>query len=121
MTNTILEPMLIGDYRSSDQWLFEIGARFDYTQMDVFKFYRTSFWESRNYDQLFAELVVEEYGNQVLTNPKLNFHNGSGTFGIVHNLDEKYKTVFNYSLLLEFPNPRNFLAKAYTILLQELN
>ena len=102
---------LIGDYRSSDQWLFEIGARFDYTQMNVFKFYRTSFWESRNYDQLFAELVVEEYGNQVLTNPKLNFHNGSGTFGIVHNLDEKYKLFFNYSLTSRIPNPSELFSE----------
>ena len=102
---------LIGDYRSSDQWLFEIGARFDYTQMNVFKFYRNSFWESRNYDQLFAELVVEEYGNQVLTNPKLNFHNGSGTFGIVHNLDEKYKLFFNYSLTSRIPNPSELFSE----------
>ena len=32
------------DYRLNDQWLFELGGRFDYTYMDVFKFYRTSFW-----------------------------------------------------------------------------
>jgi iron complex outermembrane receptor protein len=102
---------LIGDYRSSDQWLFEIGARFDYTQMNVFKFYRNSFWESRNYDQLFPELVVEEFGNQILTNPKLNFHNGSGTFGIVHNLDEKYKLFFNYSLTSRIPNPSELFSE----------
>ena len=102
---------LIGDYRSSDQWLFEIGARFDYTQMDVFKYYRTSFWESRNYDQLFAELVVEEFGNQILTNPKLNFQNGSGTFGIVHNLDEKHKLFFNYSLTSRIPNPSELFSE----------
>ena len=102
---------LIGDYRSSDQWLFEIGARFDHTQMDVFKYYRTSFWESRNYDQLFAELVVEEFGNQILTNPKLNFQNGSGTFGIVHNLDEKHKLFFNYSLTSRIPNPSELFSE----------
>ena len=102
---------LIGDYRSSDQWLFEIGARFDYTQMDVFKYYRTSFWESRNYDQLFAELVVEKFGNQILTNPKLNFQNGSGTFGIVHNLDEKHKLFFNYSLSSRIPNPSELFSE----------
>ena len=102
---------LIGDYRSSDQWLFEIGARFDYTQMNVFKFYRTSFWESRNYDKLFSELVVEEFGNQILTNPKLNFHNGSGTFGIVHKMDEKYKLFFNYSLTSRIPNPSELFSE----------
>ena len=43
---------IIGDYQANEEWLFEIGARFDFTKMDVFKFYRTSFWESRNYNQL---------------------------------------------------------------------
>jgi iron complex outermembrane receptor protein len=82
---------LVVDYQLDDQWLFEIGARFDHTQMDVFKFYRKSFWESRNYDQLFADLVVEDDGNKIRTNPKLSFNNGSGTFGVVHDLDEKHK------------------------------
>jgi len=102
---------LIGDYRFSDHWLFEIGARLDYTEMNVFKFYRTSFWKSRNYDQLFSKLVVEEFGNQILTNPKLNFHNGSGTFGVVHNFDEKYKIFFNYSLTSRIPNPSELFSE----------
>ena len=44
---------LIGDYKVSDQWQLEAGARFDYTQMNVYKFYRTSFWEERNWNDLF--------------------------------------------------------------------
>ncbi len=101
----------IGDYRRDDNWLFEIGARFDYTEMNVFKFYRTSFWESKNYDQLFSELVLEEYGNQILTNPKLDFLNGSGTIGIVYNFDEKYKMYFNYSLTSRIPNPSELFSE----------
>ena len=46
------------DYQLNDQWLLEAGGRFDYSFMDVFKFYRTSFWELRNYDQLFPEIVL---------------------------------------------------------------
>ena len=102
---------LVADYQLDDQWLFEIGARFDHTQMDVFKFYRKSFWESRNYDQLFADLVVEDDGNKIRTNPKLSFNNGSGTFGVVHDLDEKHKLYFNYSLTSRIPNPSELFSE----------
>tara|TARA_B110000046_G_scaffold60906_1_gene68478 strand:- start:3021 stop:4673 length:1653 start_codon:yes stop_codon:yes gene_type:complete len=73
------------DYQLNDQWLLEAGGRFDYSFMDVFKFYRTSFWELRNYDQLFPEIVLEELENQILTNPQLNFNNGSATLGVREN------------------------------------
>jgi iron complex outermembrane recepter protein len=102
---------LVADYQLDDQWLFEIGARFDFSKMDVFKFYRTSFWEYRNYDQLFADLVVEDYGNQILTNPKLSFNNGSGTLGVVHDLDENHKLYFNYSLTSRMPNPSELFSE----------
>ena len=102
---------LVADYQLDDQWLFEIGARFDHTQMDVFKFYRKSFWESRNYDQLFADLVVEDDGNKIRTNPKLSFNNGSGTVGVVHDLDEKHKLYFNYSLTSRIPNPSELFSE----------
>jgi iron complex outermembrane receptor protein len=38
--------------------MVEAGGRFDYTNMNVFKFYRSSFWESRIYDELFPEIVL---------------------------------------------------------------
>ena len=56
----------ISTFQVQGNWLLEAGARFDYTYMDVYKFYRTSFWESRNYDVLFPSIVVEEFDNQIL-------------------------------------------------------
>ena len=102
---------IIGDYQANEEWLFEIGARFDFTKMDVFKFYRTSFWESRNYNQQFSELVVEDFGSQILTNPKLDFNNGSGTLGIVKSFDEKHTLYFNYSLTSRIPNPSELFSE----------
>ncbi len=102
---------VIGDYLADEQWLFEVGARFDYTTMNVFKFYRTSFWESRNYNQQFSELVVEDFGTQTLTNPKLDFNNSSGTIGIVNSFDEKHKMYFNYSLTSRIPNPSELFSE----------
>ena len=95
---------LMVDYQLNDQWLLEAGGRFDYSYMDVFKFYKTSFWESRNYDQRFPEIVVEELDNQILTNPKLNFSNGSGTIGATYVFAEDYKLFFNYSIASRAPN-----------------
>ncbi len=101
----------IADYKLSDHLLLEAGGRFDYTHMDVLKFYRTSFWESRNYDELFPEIVVEEFNNQILTNPQLNFHNASATLGATHSFGKKYKLFFNYSIASRAPNPSELFSE----------
>ncbi|MBL4879837.1 MAG: TonB-dependent receptor, partial [Oleispira sp.] len=101
----------IANYHWNESLLLEAGGRFDYTYMDVFKFYRTSFWESRNYDELFPEIVVEELSNQILTNPQLNFYNGSATVGATYSFDDEYKLFFNYSLASRAPNPSELFSE----------
>jgi iron complex outermembrane receptor protein len=92
------------DYQWNEQLLLEAGARYDLSYMNVFKFYRTSFWESRDYDQYFSGIVVEELENQILTNPQLNFNNGSATLGANYTFGEDYKLFFNYSIASRAPN-----------------
>ncbi len=99
------------DYQLNKQWLLEAGARFDYSYMDVIKFYRTSFWESRNYDELFPELVVEELDNQIKTNPQLNYYNGSGTVGATYSFASNFKLFFNYSIASRAPNPSELFSE----------
>lgn len=99
------------DYKLNDNLLLEAGGRFDYTFMDVFKFYRTSFWESRNYDQLFPEIVIDQSDNQILTNPQLTFKNPSATLGATYSLNEDYKILFNYSLATRAPNPSELFSE----------
>ncbi len=101
----------IADYRWNDKLLLEAGGRFDYSYMDVFKFYRTSFWESRNYDVLFPEIVVEELDNQILTNPQLNFYNASATLGATYSFSDEYILFFNYSLASRAPNPSELFSE----------
>ena len=101
----------ISTVQLQDNWLLEAGARFDFTYMDVFKFYRTSFWESRNYAALFPEIVVEEYDNQLLTNPQYNFFNASGTIGSTYSFNDKLKLFFNYSLASRVPNPSELFSE----------
>ncbi|WP_025663197.1 TonB-dependent receptor [Aquimarina megaterium] len=101
----------IADYRLNDRFLLEAGGRFDYTYMDAFKFYRTSFWESRNYGQFFPEIVVEELTNQILANPQLNFYNASATMGATYSFSDEYKLFFNYSLASRAPNPSELFSE----------
>ncbi|QMU63323.1 MAG: TonB-dependent receptor [Flavobacteriaceae bacterium] len=99
------------DHRFNEKWLAELGSRFDYNHMDVFKFYRTSFWESRNYDDLFSHIVVQELNNQILTNPKLNFYNFSATAGIKYSFKKYYDVYMNYSLASRSPNPSELFSE----------
>ena len=101
----------IASYSLQENWLFEVGGRFDYTFMDVFKFYRTSFWEERNYDELFPELVIEELDNQLLTNPQLTYNNFSGTVGTSYSFGDDYKLLLNYSLASRAPNPSELFSE----------
>jgi iron complex outermembrane receptor protein len=106
----------IATYQWNDNWLLEAGGRFDFVHMNVFKFYRTSFWELRNYDKLFPEIVVPEtvdgeFGSQVLTNPEFNFHNVSATIGAVYSLGEDSRFLLNYSLASRAPNPSELFSE----------
>lgn len=91
-------------------WL-ELGARFDHTHLDALKFYRTSFWEERGYDQEFPDLVVEDFGTQVLTNPVLDFSNFSATAGVNYSFDEKHVLFANYALASRAPNPSELFSE----------
>ena len=92
-----------GNYDINQKWVLEAGFRFDYTHMNVFKFYRRSFWQDRGYDNQFSDLVVEEIGNQLLVNPKLDFYNPSFTIGTKYSFG-LYKLFANYSLSSRAPN-----------------
>ncbi|MEZ4857823.1 MAG: TonB-dependent receptor [Flavobacteriaceae bacterium] len=94
----------IANWEVNDRFSFEGGIRYDYTYMDVQKFYRTSFWELRGYDELFPDIVVEDFGNQLLTNPKLTFNNVSATLGASIKLDNNWNVLANFSLASRAPN-----------------
>ncbi len=101
----------VGNYEINENWLIEAGGRFDYIHVDAQKFYRTSFWEDRNYDVRFPEIVVGEFGNQILTNPKLNFSNFSATLGSRYTFNDQYKLFVNYSLASRAPNPSELFSE----------
>ena len=94
----------IADYKLKDNWQFEAGIRFDYIYLDVFKFYKKTLWEERGYNILFPDLVVDDLGFQVLTNPVFEFNNFSATAGFTHIISEKSKLFVNHSIASRAPN-----------------
>ncbi len=100
-----LGAFLTTNYQLSPLWRMEGGIRYDFNQVDAKKFYQTSRWIERGYDQEFADLVIEELASQVLTNPKFDYHNLSGSIGAAYNWREKGEISFIYSLAQRSPNP----------------
>ncbi len=101
----------VADYQFRDNWMFEAGARFDYSYLDALKFYRTSLWESKGYDVLFPEFEVREVGNQILTNPQLYYPNLSATLGATYSIDNLSKLFLNYSMASRAPNPSELFSE----------
>ena len=101
----------VADYQYNDNWMFEAGARFDYTFLDAMKFYRTSLWESKGYDVLFPEFEVRKVGNQILTNPQLHYPNVSATLGTTYSFDNRSKIFLNYSVASRAPNPSELFSE----------
>lgn len=91
------------------QWnnklIFDAGLRYDYTQIDAFKFYRTSRWEERGYQVDFSELILEDFGTQLLTNPVFDYHNLSASMGANYQVNSSTKFTTNFSLATRNPNP----------------
>jgi iron complex outermembrane receptor protein len=94
-----------GEYKINPNWNIDAGIRYDYSKIDAEKFYQTSRWEERGYDEEFTNFIVEEVGTQLLTNPVFTFQNFSGTSGINYNKDNSTFLRINYSLSQRAPNP----------------
>ena len=99
------------DIGLSNDWLLEAGMRYDFSHIDAYKYYRTSLWEARNYDELFPEFVVEDLGLNTLTNPKFDFHNISSNIGLKYSISNSENIFFNYSMSSRKPNPSELFSE----------
>lgn len=93
------------EYRMTDNWVLDTGLRYDFTSIDAKKFYQTSRWEERGYDEQFQDFVIEDLGTQLLTNPVFDYHNFSGTLGVQYAKNRNSALKFNYALSQRAPNP----------------
>lgn len=94
----------IANFKLYDKTNLDFGLRYDFNHIDAKKFYRTSRWEERNYDEDFADIIIDDLGTQLLTNPVLNYHNVSASFGVSHQFNDKHFLVLNYGLSNRAPN-----------------
>lgn len=94
-----------GEYRVTDEILVDAGLRYDFNRIDAKKFYQTSRWEERGYDQEFQDLIIDDLGTQLLTNPVFNYHNFSTTFGAQYTENSGSIVRINYALSQRAPNP----------------
>ncbi|WP_282054795.1 TonB-dependent receptor [Maribacter luteus] len=89
-----------------EDWKLDAGLRYDYSKIDTKKFYRTSRWEERGYDEDFSDIIIRETeSSQYLTQPIFDYHNVSATMGVNYSTDNQHSMSFNYALANRAPNP----------------
>ncbi|GAB1858271.1 TonB-dependent receptor [Flavobacteriaceae bacterium MHTCC 0001] len=93
------------EWKLNDRLIADAGLRYDFSRIDALKFYRTAFWESREYDVQFPDLVIDVLRNQVLTDPTFDYHNISGALGIKYNFNTNQYILGNYTRSSRAPNP----------------
>ncbi len=96
---------ITSEYYLSTSFIIDAGLRYDFNRIDAQKFYRTSRWIERGYDQEFADLVIDDLGTQLLTNPVFNYSNFSATVGFQYKFNDISLLRFNYALAQRAPNP----------------
>lgn len=101
----------IAKYQIKDNLILDGGIRYDFSRVDAKKFYRTSRWEERGYDEDFSIIVLEDLGTQLLTNPIFDFHNVSATGGFEYDFGKETALRFNYSLSQRAPNPSELFSE----------
>ena len=101
----------ISNIKLNKNWLLETGIRYDYSKIDALKYYRKTFWESRNYNNIYSNIVINELTNQVLTNPVRNFNNFSTTIGLSKKINNFNRVLLNYSIGSRAPNPSELFSE----------
>lgn len=92
------------NYQHSDDLFLNAGVRYDFTHFDAQKFYSQSRWDERNYQDDYADIIVEDFGTQLLTNPVFDYHNFSANLGVQYNFKD-WEWNSNLGTASRAPNP----------------
>ncbi|RZN81359.1 MAG: TonB-dependent receptor, partial [Winogradskyella sp.] len=84
------------EWQLNDDVIIDAGLRYDFNRIDAKKFYLKSNWIERGYDVDFADIIIEEFPTQFLTNPKFDYHNISASAGIKYSIDDNNQIILNY-------------------------
>ncbi len=95
----------------SDKLTGDLGFRYDLNHIDAYKYYRESRWIERGYDEDFSDIVIEDIGTQILTNPVFTYHNFAISTGLMFELNDNNTFKLNYSLSSRPPNPSELFSE----------
>lgn len=93
------------DYKITDDFSLDAGARYDFVRMDAKKYYLNSRWEEREYQRDFGGTVIRELDSQLLTNPVFDYNNISATLGAKYSFSDALTLKINLSSASRAPNP----------------
>ena len=88
----------------NDKLAADLGIRYDYNFIDAQKYYITSRWEERGYNEDFSDFVVNDLGTQLLTNPTFTYHNISLSAGLIYTINKNNNLTIAYGLSSRPPN-----------------
>ncbi|MEA1786368.1 TonB-dependent receptor [Arenibacter sp. GZD96] len=94
-----------GDYFISNTVVLDAGLRYDFSRIDAKKFYQTSRWQERGYNTDFQDIIIDDLGTQLLTNPVFDYHNISATVGTRLEVAKNTTLRINYAMSQRAPNP----------------
>jgi iron complex outermembrane receptor protein len=88
----------------NDKLAADFGIRYDYNFINAQKYYKTSRWEERGYNEDFSDFVVNDLGTQLLTNPTFTYHNISLSAGLIYTINKNNNLTIAYGLSSRPPN-----------------
>ena len=94
-----------------ESWNFNAGLRYDFSYMHTKKYYRKLLWDSKGYDKIFHDNILDDYSNEWLVKFDLKYHNFSGALGAVYNFDNQRNVSLSYSVANRAPNPSELFSE----------
>ena len=91
-------------FNNTKDFIFDFGARYEYHNNVVQKFYKDSRWDLKNYETPFRKYVIREEKSQKLVKRTLEFNTFSFNAGVRHSISPNYSLNFNYSHTQRAPN-----------------
>ena len=102
---------LLGSQPLSDQWIIDTGVRIDHQAIKGYKYYRTGFWDQRQYGNDFSDWVVWKEDQQMLTRPQLTYTTWSGSLGLHRDAGHGWEQYLNISRASRSPNPAELFSE----------
>lgn len=95
-------------YQLNSQLNAELGARYDFSRYDAYKYYDKSAWAK--YATLFSDFLVKESGSRILARPVLDYHLISANLGVQYDPTKNLDLKINFSRTERAPNAAELFA-----------